>query len=427
VNVDGLRYAFVTDAAGKVLVSAIPTQNQVVFDKAIDAGKFKTTRRIQIIHVAGLGTFLNVSKPILNQSPVIVHVGMDHDLILTHIYHAIMIQQLVIIILFILSVIFAYIGIRRISIPLINLTHYTTLLSQHTFLRPHDSQYIVKNLAQKSFDEIGTLATAFIQMETMIMQYVQNLKETTAAKERIESELKIAHNIQQGLLPQHFDIGSDTKTTIHAFLEPAKAVGGDLYDFFRKKDWLCFTVGDVSGKGVPAALFMAVAKTYIRSIGSDTDDPGETLTRVNQKLTEDQDPSVFVTVFYGALNLKTGELRYAIAGHNPPYVVRTSGELLALSDGAELVLGIDQAARYTTHTVQLGSGDHIFVYSDGVTEAINIAHEQFGTSRLETILQAQVGSSAEGVITEVQHAVQAFCGDTHLSDDETMLDIKFAL
>jgi sigma-B regulation protein RsbU (phosphoserine phosphatase) len=98
-----------------------------------------------------------------------------------------------------------------------------------------------------------------------------------------------------------------------------------------------------------------------------------------------------------------------------------------LSDGAELVLGIDQAAHYTTHTVQLGSGDHIFVYSDGVTEATNMGHEQFGTSRLETILQAQVGSSAEEVITEVRQAVQAFCGDTHLSDDETMLDIKFAL
>ena len=177
----------------------------------------------------------------------------------------------------------------------------------------------------KSNDEIGDLTTSFENMRSALKEYIVDLKETTAIKERIESELKIAHTIQMSFLPKHFPpFPEKQEFDIYAALIPAKEVGGDLYDFFLLDDrHLFFSIGDVSGKGVPAALFMAVTKTLMKGIASENITPSDILERTNRELCVDNDTMMFCTVFCGILNFATGELAYANAGHNPPLIIST--------------------------------------------------------------------------------------------------------
>ena len=171
--------------------------------------------------------------------------------------------------------------------------------------------------ALRSKDEVGRLADSFSHMKNSLKQYIKELTETTAAKERIESELKVAHDIQMSLLPKLFP--ERKEFDIYATLEPAREVGGDLYDFsLLEEDRLFFLVGDVSGKGVPAALFMAVAKTLLNRLAERCTDPSLVLTQVNKELCRENESSMFVTLFCGLLDFKTGDLLFSNAGHNPP-------------------------------------------------------------------------------------------------------------
>lgn len=279
----------------------------------------------------------------------------------------------------------------------------------------------------RSKDEVGRLAESFNHMKTSLKQYIKELTETTAAKERIESELKVAHDIQMSLLPKLFPPFPERKEfDIYATLEPAREVGGDLYDFFLLgEDRLFFLVGDVSGKGIPAALFMAVTKTLLKRIAEKCIDPALVLTQVNQELCRDNESMMFVTLFCGLLNFKTGELLFSNAGHNPPLVIRSAQkpEWLKVPEG--FVLGGMEDAVYTIERIFLDLGDTILLYTDGVTEAMDREKAFYSEKRLMSAVERGKSRSVEGLIQEVLRSVKAFTKGESLSDDVTLLALQF--
>ena len=249
---------------------------------------------------------------------------------------------------------------------------------------------------------------------------------------RLEAEVEAARRLQMGMVPQAFPPPTpDCPIDLHASMEPAREVGGDLYDFFRMEDGrLGFLVGDVSGKGMPAALFMAHTKSLIRiaselmrapdgSVAS----PAEIVTRVNRELCQDNNDMMFVTMFFAVLAPATGELTYCNAGHNPPY--RLGGATLATLDDAKgSILGVIPDAGYETGRLSLGPGETIYLFSDGVTEANNAADELFTEARLEAVLRGVAGQTSAEVVKSVSAAVREFVGSALPSDDITMMAVR---
>jgi len=280
----------------------------------------------------------------------------------------------------------------------------------------------------RSHDEVAALSNSFQNMQVALKEYISNLAETTAAKERIESELKIAHTIQMSFLPKRFPpFPEKEEFEIFAALEPAKEVGGDLYDFFLiDEEHVFFSIGDVSGKGVPAALFMAVTKTLMKGIASQAVFPSMALSNVNQELCKDNDSSMFVTVFCGILNFKTGELLFANAGHNLPVLISAGGEIRWLESPPGFLLGIMEDTQYETSRMILTPGDTLFLYTDGVTEAMNSQQAFFSdTTLIETIARCPDQRTPEAIIDCVLKAVKAFTGEEPQSDDITMLALHY--
>jgi sigma-B regulation protein RsbU (phosphoserine phosphatase) len=276
-------------------------------------------------------------------------------------------------------------------------------------------------------DEVDELTSSFENMQTALKEYIANLKETTAAKERMESELKIARTIQMSFLPKRFPPFPEKKEfDIFATLVPAREVGGDLYDFFLlDEENLFFAIGDVSGKGVPAALFMAAAKILMKGIVSRDVDIAETLRKVNSELCIENEATMFLTYFCGILNFRTGELKYSNAGHNPPLLIREGGktEWLPLPEG--IFLGVFEESSYVTVTIRLEPGDALFLYTDGVTEAMNPGEEVYSEERLSGLIAALSGSHPEKMVQEVVRDVQSFAGRAPQWDDITALALRY--
>jgi phosphoserine phosphatase RsbU/P len=275
-------------------------------------------------------------------------------------------------------------------------------------------------------DEIQELADAFNKMTADLKEHIRNLTETTAAKERIQSELNVATDIQASLLPRIFPAFPDRpEFDIFASMDPAKEVGGDFYDFFFIDDNnLCFLIADVAGKGVPAALYMMVAKTLLKSEGQRLGEPGQILSCVNNVLAADNDSCMFATVFCAILDTRTGEVRFANAGHNPPLVIDSQGiRYLSLKSG--FVLGPMDDTSYETERLTMQLGDTLFLYTDGVTEATNFADELYGEPQLLAALQ----SGPKEELTEMIHTIRAdvtrHANGAPQSDDVTMVAIKY--
>jgi phosphoserine phosphatase RsbU/P len=278
-----------------------------------------------------------------------------------------------------------------------------------------------------SRDEVGDLSQSFENMRLALKEYVANLAATTAAKERIESELQIAHTIQGSFLPKRFPPFPDhSEFEIHADLRAAKEVGGDLYDFFLLDErHLFFSIGDVSGKGVPAALFMAVTKTLMKGVAEQRLTPSQVLEKVNHELSVDNDQMMFVTLVCGALDLRTGELRYSNAGHLPPLLLRPSGPAVWVELPKGAVLGVADDPVYTTKTIQLEPMDTLLFFTDGVNEAMNPAKQFYGDARLREFADAKPGRSPKELVEGLVSSVQQFAGDETQSDDITVLALRF--
>lgn len=277
-----------------------------------------------------------------------------------------------------------------------------------------------------SKDELGKLSQAFSHMQVQLAEYIKNLKETTIAKEKMEGDLRVAHDIQMSIIPKTFPpFPHRSEFDIYGTLESAKAVGGDLYDFFFvDDDHLCFVIGDVSGKGVPASLFMAVTRTLLRDKMSHGVSSAEVISDINESLCADNKTIMFVSFFLAILNVKTGEVQYSNAGHNPPFIVRASGRTEELDACHGMPLGI-RIKPYGYNTVTLNPGDTIALYTDGVTEAHNANKDMFGEEVLLKVIQHNRHYDPEGIVGSVVHELKDFVGNVPPFDDITFLVLKF--
>lgn len=277
-------------------------------------------------------------------------------------------------------------------------------------------------------DEIEDLGQSFNFMIERLEDYIQNLTAVTAEKERIGAELNVATHIQSSMLPCIFPAfpGRD-ELDIYATMTPAKEVGGDFYDFFMVDErHIAIVMADVSGKGVPAALFMVIGKTLIKDHTQPGRDLGEVFTEVNNILCESNDNGMFITAFEGVLDLVTGEFRYVNAGHEKPFIYRKNGEYEAYETNAGFVLAGLEDIEYQEQKVNLSIGDKIFQYTDGVTEAVNKDKKLYGMDRLQHALNEKcLECSPEETLRLVKEDIDAFVGDNDQFDDITMLCLEY--
>ncbi|MEN6438519.1 MAG: SpoIIE family protein phosphatase [Syntrophobacter sp.] len=318
-----------------------------------------------------------------------------------------------------LMIVFVMLIARRITKPLKDLSATTMEIARGNLdARLPDVQ---------GGDEISTLASSFEDMRLALKDYIKNLTETTAAKERIESELKIARNIQMSFLPKAFPpLPGKDRFAISARIEPARQIGGDLYDYsLIGEDRLFFAVGDVSDKGIPAALFMAVTKTLLKGIAETGMEPSEILRRCNLELYGENDSMMFVTVFCGILDMRTGMLTYSNAGHEHPIIIRQGGqpESLPVPDG--FFLGVMEDASYENMEIKLEPGDKIIIYTDGVTEAMNSAGALYSHANLMATARSCSSLSTEEIAEKILDSVTQFSSGIPQADDITVLALSF--
>ena len=308
-----------------------------------------------------------------------------------------------------------YIIIRRQIKPLSRLaSHAETLASGNLDVElPHMDRT----------DEVGVLNRAFRYMQVSLRKYIDELTTATAKRERIEGELQIARNIQMGMVPRKFPAFPDRKDIdLFASMSPAKEVGGDLYDYFIKDNFLYFTVADVSGKGVPASLFMAVVRNLFRVVGSVCLPPEEIARQINDTVSEDNEQLMFITMFIGRINLEDGSLCFCNCGHNPPVLLKGTPQFMDCEPNVPL--GIAPGFVFKGQSIKDFRGTPILLYTDGLNEAENSAHEELGNDRLLRSLAEHPFKDAETTIGILKEVVAAHVGDAEQSDDLTLLCIK---
>ena len=272
-------------------------------------------------------------------------------------------------------------------------------------------------------DEVGTLNRAFRYMQVSLRDYIDKLTSATAKRERIEGELQIARDIQMGMVPRNFPaFPGRTDIDLYASMSPAKEVGGDLYDYFIKDGRLYFCIADVSGKGVPASLFMAVVRNLFRVVASEGQPPEEIARRINDTVSEDNEQLMFITMFIGMADLKTGELSFCNCGHNPPVLL--GGKPGFMECEPNVPLGIAPGFTFKGQSIKDFRGTPILLYTDGLNEAENSAHEELGNDRLIQSLSENPYENAQATIDILLDTVAAHVGDAEQSDDLTLLCIN---
>jgi len=277
-----------------------------------------------------------------------------------------------------------------------------------------------------SHDEIHQLRDSFDNMQQSLSKYIEELKVTTSAKASMESELKIAHDIQMSMLPKTYPAFPERHDIdIFGQVTPAKAVGGDLYDFFIRDEKLFFCIGDVSGKGVPASLVMAVTRSLFRNVSAYTQSPDQIIIALNEALSDNNETGMFVTLFLGVLDLASGHLDYSNGAHNPPLIL-ADGNVSDLACDSNIPVGIMEGWQFTLEHLDMKTGDCLFLYTDGLNEAEDISHNQFEMERVRQVLSTTV-KKPQTLIEAMTSSVKTFVGDAEQSDDLTMLAIKYTL
>ena len=276
-------------------------------------------------------------------------------------------------------------------------------------------------------DEIENLANTMKEMESDLAEYESNLTRITAEKERIGMELSLATAIQASMLPHIFPPFPERKEfDIYAMMEPAREIGGDFYDFFLiDEDHLCLVIADVSGKGIPAALFMMISKTILQSCAMLGQSTAEILNKTNQALCTNNQVEMFVTVWLGILEISTGKLTAANAGHEYPIIKRANGEFELFKDHHSLVIGGMSNTVYKEYSIDLHAGDKIFVYTDGIPESSNDEGKMYGIDRMINALNSDKEANSEALIKNVRASVGEFVKDAEQFDDLTMLCLEY--
>lgn len=277
-----------------------------------------------------------------------------------------------------------------------------------------------------SEDELKQLRDSFEYMQHSLKQHISDLQATTASKERLQSELKIAHDIQMGMIPTTFPQRQDLD--LFASMTPAKEVGGDLYDFIIEGDELFFIIGDVAGKGVPASLYMAVTRTLFRNLAGNYQSAANIVREMNHAIASTNDSYVFVTVFVGVLDMKTHYLTYCNAAHNAPVMITTEGECSLLEVETNLPIGVEDRYNYNEQQVDFPPGSALLLYTDGLTEAMYFSNDGsrklFGEQRVLHDVEKNSKASAIEVIDFLKQHVSVFADGTEQSDDLTMLFLR---
>ena len=279
----------------------------------------------------------------------------------------------------------------------------------------------------KTNDELGLLASSIDTMEKKTINYFTELSNAVAEKNKVEAELNLAAGIQASMLPSTFPAFPDhSEFDIYASMDPAKEVGGDFYDFFMiDESHLAIVVADVSGKGVPASLFMVIAKTLIKDHTRLGTNPGKVFERVNKLLCESNKEEMFVTAFEGILDLKTGQLEYVNAGHEIPFICRKGGVFAPVSIKSNFVLAGFENVKYETGILTLNPGDKLFEYTDGAPEATDAGNQLYGMKRLEKVLAAHSNDSPADILPAVKADIEEFVGQAPQFDDITMLCLEY--
>jgi sigma-B regulation protein RsbU (phosphoserine phosphatase) len=321
----------------------------------------------------------------------------------------------------------AYVLVSRVTRPLARLTRHADRLQESDFSMPDEETRKLLSITFPS--EVGRLASTMSSMEQRLKEYLKNLKETIAARERMQSELRIAHEIQMNMLPRHMaGIEGRREIDLVAELVPARDVGGDLYDFFFvDDDHLALVVGDVSDKGVPAALFMSRSIALLRHIAiKESAEPDAIFKIVNRDLLQGNDLCMFLTAWMGILDVRTGELVYSNAGHLPPFLMPASGgcRLMTLPPGTPL--GVMEQGDYRSRRAQLAPGDALVIFTDGVTEATDRNEQLYGYQRLEELLaRCRACDESTRIVQTIMGGVKDFVQDTPQSDDIAILCVRW--
>ena len=308
-----------------------------------------------------------------------------------------------------------YMGIIR---PILFVTYETSQLAEHH----GELTGLLKKIRHRN--EIGKLANSVEKMSRDMNKYIEDLTHATAEKERLGAELNVAKQIQSEMLPRVFPPYKDhPEIELYASMTPAKEVGGDFYDFYMlDDDHFAMVVGDVSGKGVPAALFMVITKTLLKDTAAHEHNPAKVFEHVNKILCESNESGLFVTCWMGILTISTGELNFANAGHNAP-VLENNGKIEYLSTKPNLMLAAMDGLPYTNNTIKLNKGDRLFIYTDGITEATNDYDELYGEDRLLSVLKSVqgTGKTSRDILDIVRNDLNDFVLEAPQFDDITML------
>jgi len=398
-----------------------------VYDIAIDlflTGNSKTTT---VVTESEFGYLASAYTPLPDSSgkPVaIIGADIEMGVILGEVRsQTVKILALAIVIILFFATIVLVIVNRQIIHPI-------KALSDHMKTYASDKEH----LSESSFDvhtgdEIEDMADSFNSMSRDIQVYMKNLAEVTADRERIATELNVAKQIQASMLPSIFPpFPNRKKFDLYAMMEPAREVGGDFYDFFMLDERrLAIVIADVSGKGVPAALFMVIAKTLIKNQSGFASTPSEILGIVNNKLLESNEAGLFVTVFMGILETDTGRFLYSNAGHNPPVISRHGDKFEMLKTDSGFILAGFEDFEYTTEEITLSPGDRILFYTDGVTEAANPQEELFGDQRLLDTLNRDdlFDLDVKDLAHAVRHEIDVFAGGAQQADDITIMVLSY--
>ena len=309
------------------------------------------------------------------------------------------------------------------------LLHPLKLISEEA-IRFSNENTVTDTKLQKQIrnkDEIGALAESIDVMEEQIHKYIENITNITAEKQRISTELSLATRIQADMLPNIYPAFPDRKEfDVYASMTPAREVGGDFYDFFLiDDDHLCVLIADVSGKGVPAALFMMASRIILAMNAKTGKTPAEILTATNEIICQNNREEMFVTVWLGILEISTGKLTAANAGHEYPVLMQAGEKFELYKDKHGVVIGAMKGVKYKQYEMQLQPGAKLFVYTDGVPEASNDKNEMFGNERMVQALNENMDKSPEELLKNIKKSVDAFVLDAEQFDDITMLGLEY--
>ena len=276
-------------------------------------------------------------------------------------------------------------------------------------------------------DSIGLLVNSFVTLYDKIRTNLNQLQITTSEKEKFKTEFDVASQIQSNMLPKNFDeITKNESFEIYAYMKPAREAGGDFYDYFKiDEDNIYFVIGDVSGKGIPSTLFMVKTMYLIENHAKFNEDLSQVIEKVNNLAYERNDEELFVTIWLGKLNLKTGKLSYVNAGHNQPLIKHDSNNFEYMKTHPNLVIGGMEGIQYNEHEINLNAGDMIFLYTDGVTEANDNYNEFYGENRLKEIINKNKNKKLNDIINEITKDIDKFYNNSEQYDDITMLIIKY--